>query len=179
MSKRYMLFVRSMFCCWCSFFSPFSCWRYLLFYIDIHVITVDNTLYVSFYAVHIIVMILLCVNVHIMIFYYLLFINPFFCLFESSENNKKESSLRSDSLSYFVFWYLLFWCYFSNDLFLSIILAWHVILLLSSYVQVKKKYKNKNVNFQIKQFLEYSHELPTTDSLTSYSCPRKRILRYD
>ena len=36
--------------------------------------------------------------------------------------------------------------------------------------------KEKKCEILNKMILEHSHELPTTDSLTSYSCPRKRNL---
>ena len=42
---------------------------------------------------------------------------------------------------------------------------------LKKYIRTTKKYEFSN-----ETILEYSHELPTTDSLTSYSCPRKRNL---
>ena len=64
--------------------------------------------------------------------YCLLFVN--FSCWKCVENRKFRTSKLS---SLFIFWYELFWCSFSNILFyflfLCIVLACHVIILLSSF----------------------------------------------
>ena len=119
------------------------------------------------------------------IYYYLLIL---FDLLEPAENKNLETSKISSLVT---FWYELFWYFLSNISFhfilfyflflfylfiflFGITLACHAnytIVLILKNIEKKKKCEILN-----KTILEYSHELPTTDSSTSYSCPRKRNL---
>ena len=120
-----------------------------------------------------------CVNTCEMVLFYLwLSFANISCLLKFTENSKKREVLyKYDSLFHFLSWYELFGCSSSIYFYTSF---WHAIWFyycLPTFKDVKNCIKVRMWN--LKWFRNKVMNFPTTDSLTSYSGPRIRILRYD
>ena len=154
----------------------------LLFWYYLMLLFKFVSLYCEFFCVHVFILLCYChINVCVIIFVYfiylyglLYFIYIYGLLFANSFthwNCRKDRKLERVSLVCFrvLVWTVLIF----NILFYA--LFKYVI---HPHIFKHMKTRNWMWSFQIKIILECSYEYPTTDSLTSYSCPRKRILRY-